>query len=410
LNTAGWELRQLGKCAKFLSGGTPSKARAEFWEGDLPWVSSGEMAELRIHDTPLHISEEGARAGSRLVPEDTVLAVVRGMSLAKEFRVSITKREVTFNQDLKAFACEPDIDSEFLFYALLARREHIRDLASEASHGTKRLETDVLASFEILVPKTRDVQRRVVAVLAAYDDLIENNRRRMALLEEAARQLYREWFVRLRFPGHEHTSVVDGVPTGWQRLTLGEACASLEDGDWVETKDQGGEDYRLLQISNIGVNSFVETGNYRFVTEETFRRLGCREVTPGQILIARMPTPIGRAWLVTEMAWKMVTAVDVAILTPRSEADGFFLVYHLNSPVNLERCERRSVGATRPRIARRELAELPVLLPAQELQRLFREVVAPLTLMRSNLYRQNDRLRAARDLLLPRLMSGEIAV
>ncbi len=101
----------------------------------IPWVSSGEMTELRIYDTPLHISEEGAIDGSRLVPANTVLAVARGMSLAKEFRVSITKREVAFNQDLKALACDADMDSEFLFYALLARRGHIRELASEASHG-----------------------------------------------------------------------------------------------------------------------------------------------------------------------------------------------------------------------------------------------------------------------------------
>jgi type I restriction enzyme S subunit len=86
----------------------------------MPWVSSGEMTEERIHDTQLHITEDAAD-GSRIVPANTVLAVVRGMSLAKEFRVSITKREMAFNQDLKAFACEPNIESEFLFYALLAR-------------------------------------------------------------------------------------------------------------------------------------------------------------------------------------------------------------------------------------------------------------------------------------------------
>ena len=63
---------------------------------------------------------------------------------------------------------------------------------------------------------------RIADILSAYDDLIENNRRRMALLEEAARQLYREWFVRLRFPGHEHVKIIDGVPEGWERQTLGD--------------------------------------------------------------------------------------------------------------------------------------------------------------------------------------------
>lgn len=219
-----WPLRPLCKCAKFLSGGTPNKARSEFWEGDIPWVSSGEMTQLRIHDTPLHITEEGASNGSRLVPEDTVLVVVRGMSLAKEFRVAITKREVAFNQDLKAFECADDVDSEFLFYSLLARRTHIRELATEASHGTKRLETDVLAAFEIPVPKTKEVQRHIVAVLSKYDDLIENNRRRMALLEEATRQLYREWFIRLRFPATSTLASPTACRRGGEKLRLLRRC------------------------------------------------------------------------------------------------------------------------------------------------------------------------------------------
>src|SRR5436309_16009243 len=111
------------------------------------------MSERHIHDTELRITAEAPAEGSRLIPANTVLAVVRGMSLAKEFRVSITKREMAFNQDLKAFACEPDIDPEFLFYAVFARRNHIRELATEASHGTKKLETDTLAAVELPVPK-----------------------------------------------------------------------------------------------------------------------------------------------------------------------------------------------------------------------------------------------------------------
>lgn len=256
-----------------------------------------------------------------------------------------------------------------------------------------------------------DVQRRIVEVLRPYDEFISNNARRLALLDEFVRSLFREWFIVLRFPGHEHVPVRSGVPQGWDLTTLGACCGSLEDGDWIESKDQGGYDYRLLQISNIGVNEFVETGNLRFITEDTFRRLKCREVKPGQILISRMPKPIGRAWLVTKMPWKMVTAVDVAILTPKQGVtDEYFLVHHLNSPATIEHCERRAVGATRPRVARRALATVPVLVPPPTLQALFREVAEPVHAQRANLFRQNEKLRTARDLLLPRLMSGEITV
>jgi type I restriction enzyme S subunit len=148
----GWERRPLGCCAKFLSGGTPSKATTEYWEGDIPWVSSGELTTMRIHDTSLHITSEAAEAGSRLVPPDTILAVVRGMSLAKEFRMAMVGREVAFNQDLKALVSQPGVDAVYLFHALETQRDQIRDRATEASHGTKKLDTPVLASVPILLP------------------------------------------------------------------------------------------------------------------------------------------------------------------------------------------------------------------------------------------------------------------
>jgi len=107
----------------------------------------------------------------------------------------------------------------------------------------------------------------------------------------------------------------------------------------------------------------------------------------------------------------MIAVVDVSIVTPNSSAaDAYFLTYFLNSAETLEQCERRATGATRPRVARRQRATLPILLPPMQLQRLFRKFAEPLNLQRTNLYRQNEKLRAACDLLLPRLMSGEIAV
>ena len=299
-----------------------------------------------------------------------------------------------------------DNDPRFVAYLL---RSTLKNYKSEKA-AVPGVDRNVLHLLNVRAPD-RATQGSIAAVLAAYDDLIENDRKRIALLEDAARLLFREWFVQLRFPGHEHVKVVDGVPEGWERTTLGEACLSLDDGDWIETKDQGGSDYRLLQISNIGVNAFVETGNFRCITEQTFVRLNCRELLPGHILIARMPKPIGRAWLVTEMPWKVITAVDGAIAVPAPErADPYFLTYFINSPANLALCERRAVGATRPRITRRDVASLPMTLPSLRLQKLFRDVVEPVNRQRQLLHRQSERLADARDLLLPRLMTGDIAV
>jgi type I restriction enzyme S subunit len=214
-------------------------------------------------------------------------------------------------------------------------------------------------------------QKRIAGVLAAYDDLVVNCERRIRLLDEMACALYREWFVLFRHPGHEKTPLVDSplgrIPKGWRVESLQTGMGTIQDGDWIETKDQGGEDYRLLQISNVGVGQFVETGNYRYITADTFSRLRCTELVPGDILVARMPTPIGRAWLVTPQLWRMITAVDVAIVrTDPTRVLASYLVRAWNDDANLRRIAAQESGTTRPRITRRELAALPFLVPPLE--------------------------------------------
>lgn len=224
-----WERVPLSNDVKMLSGGTPKKSEPAYWDGDIPWVSSGEMTQRRIWDTELHVSHEGAQKGSKLVPEKTVLIVVRGMSLAKEFRVSLTQREVTFNQDVKALACSDRILPEFLYYYLLAQAPAIRDSSTDASHGTKKLDTAVLENWPIPIPSLSE-QETLIDLLSKYDDLIENNRRRIELLEETARQLFKEWFIRFRFPGHEHVKIIDGVPEGWEFTTIAQVAETVGGG------------------------------------------------------------------------------------------------------------------------------------------------------------------------------------
>lgn len=171
----GWERRPLSACSKFLSGGTPSKKREEFWAGDIPWVSSGELTQMRIHRTKLNLTEEGVSTGSRLVPAETILAVVRGMSLAKEFRLGITARPVSFNQDIKAIAALPEVDPLSLYHALDAQRDTIRDKAGDASHGTKKLDTPVLSEVPILLPSPaiQTLFREYVAPLHTQWDVLD---------------------------------------------------------------------------------------------------------------------------------------------------------------------------------------------------------------------------------------------
>ena len=236
-----WQDHRLGDLVSLRSGGTPKKSESRYWDGKIPWLSSKDLTTPRIHDAPLHVTEEGVAHGTRLMPENTVMFVVRGMSLASEFRVSITKRPCAFNQDLKAAECNGQILPDFLFYSLFARREHIRALAGEASHGTKKLETYIVENIRLRVPDLR-TQEHVIEIASTYDDLIENNRRRIALLEAAARLLYREWFVHFRFPGHAHVKESSPVfPRGGSVRCSSRIIANHIGGGWGKQQPQGKE-------------------------------------------------------------------------------------------------------------------------------------------------------------------------
>ncbi len=178
------------------------------------------------------------------------------------------------------------------------------------------------------------------------------------------------------------TDVIDlpfDVPEDWGTPRLSTSCQFVRDGDWIESKDQGGDDYRLLQISNIGTGRFIETGNYRWITQETFQRLNCTEILPGDVLVARMPEPTGRAWCVPEPPWRAVTAVDVAIIRTRNpELDPRFLAYFLNSPACLGVVQSLTTGTTRLRIRRADIERLQIPLPSIEEQRAIAHILGTL--------------------------------
>lgn len=257
-------------------------------------------------------------------------------------------------------------------------------------------------------------QRRIAAVLSAFDELIEINERRIGLLENFARSLYREWFVRFRFPGHEAVEFVQSelglVPAPWNVTPLGDVAASLVDGDWIETRDQGGSSYRLLQVSNIGIGAFREAGKFRYIEKPTFERLRCTEIELGDLLISRMPDPIARAWLVDRLREPAITAVDVAILRPPSPAVGVYLSHWLNSPPALARAQAAATGTTRRRISRSVLARASVPLPPEPLLEMFAAAVKPALAERTAILHVIDRLTATRDLLLPRLVTGRLDI
>jgi len=224
-----------------------------------------------------------------------------------------------------------------------------------------------------------DVQKRVAGILSNYDDLVENNLRRMALLEEGARQLFREWFVRLRFPGHEHTRITNGVPEAWQRVPLGDRI-TLNYGKALKADDRADGPFPVYGSSGI-----VGTHEKSLVQG------------PGIVL--------GRKGNVGSVYWCAKDFYPIDTVYFIDAASSNLYLYYVLQHMNFI-----STDVAVPGLNRGFAYSRPLLVPTDHILREFIEIKAPIHEQRDKLDQTNDKLRTARDLLLPRLMNGEIAV
>ncbi len=167
-----WDITTLGELGRCLSGGTPRKSDNRFWGGEIPWVSSKDMKVSRLYEAIDHVTELAIGNGTRLVHPGAILMVVRGMSLAHSFPVALVERQLAFNQDLKAFVPHAGVSSEFVLRWLEANQSILLSLATEATHGTKRMPTGDLLGSSVALPPTKEEQDAIAAALSDVDALI----------------------------------------------------------------------------------------------------------------------------------------------------------------------------------------------------------------------------------------------
>ena len=390
---AKWQQRQLGDCLTLRSGGTPSKARNDYWGGDIPWVSCKDMKVGRIHDAEDHLTPLGAENGTRLVPENTILFVVRGMILARDFPIAMTKRTVAFNQDLKAAEPADFIDNEFLFQWFRANTYEILGRADEAGHGTKRIQTDRLLAMPISVPPL-PVQRRIAGILSAYDELMENSQRRIRLLEAMARALYREC---IREDG-DSTSVKGILETDYWTFISANVSPYGGTKRYYATADIEG-----LAVQGAGID-------YTFAEKPSRAQ---KQPTPFSLWFARMKDTYKIAWYSEVNA----QSADSTILS--SGFAGFQAVEPLYFPLLFLTVSSKEfhaqkdlycTGATQMSLTNEGLSIIEVPAPTKRAARRLGERTLPLLNQILVLQLRIQNLRRTRDLLLPRLLSGQVSL
>lgn len=297
------------------------------------------------------------------------------------------------------------VSNEFLFYSLF-HRGRAGLLAPLFTGATIRhLPREKLAKVEIDVPPV-PTQRRIASTLSAYDDLIENNRRRIHLLERAARLLYREWFVRLRFPGHDRIAIADGLPEGWGTHEIGDIC-DIVGGGTPSTKVSDYWNGRVTWIvpSDVTKNdSLVLLDSARKITERGLNNSSAKLVPPNTILMTSRAS-VGYFALAPS---EVCTNQGFINIIPHCKHSRMYLLFNLMSRV--DEIRNNAKGTTYTEISKGRFRQMEVVFPPKTLLGRFADVVGSNVLQISCLTQSNRLLTHARNLLLPRLMNGEITV
>lgn len=382
-------------CSHTFSGGTPPTVNDAYYGGDIPWLRTQEVIFGRIFDTEIKITEAGLKNSSaKWVPEKSVIVAMYGNSAG---RSAINEIPLTTNQACCNLVIDPDkADYRYVFYALLRSYEALKGLSRGAAQNN--LNAAQVKAFTIPAPLVQ-VQRNIGDILSSYDDLIENNQRRMALLEESARQLYSEWFVRLRFPGHEHTRITDGVPEGWERKTLGDLCSEVRESVSPDTLEPDTPYIGLEHMPRRSI-SLNDWGKVEQVTSSKHR------FKAGEILFGKIRPyfhKVGVAFV------DGVASSDAIVIRPAEEKlHGLVLMTVSSDGFVAVTSQTMKEGSKMPRADWKQMQTYSVPLPPSGLLNTFDGVIQPIIAQLKALTFANQKLRAARDLLLPRLMSGEL--
>lgn len=256
----------------------------------------------------------------------------------------------------------------------------------------------------------RDIrsQIKLVEKIKPYDDLIENNRRRIQLLEESARLLYKEWFVHLRFPGHEHVKIVDGVPEGWVKLSVKECCQAISYG-YTASASEDNVGPKFLRITDI-VPSSIDWDRVPFCEANESTKIKYK-LDEGDIVVARTGATVGYAKRIPKLDFDVVYASYLVRFKPDPRIiDDLLLGIYMESNDFKNYVLSNSGGSAQPNANAQVLGSATLLVPNQNMQSLFRDSVKANFLQKQVLEKQTSSLIKARDLLLPRLMNGELTL
>ena len=396
-------IRHIGDiCKKVCSGGTPTSSNMSYYEGGtIPWLNTNEVNFCNIYDTTKKITEEGLNnSAAKFIPENSVIVAMYGVTAGKS---AITKIPLTTNQ-----ACcnliidENQADYRYVYYFLQQQCDNLNKLANGGAQ--QNLNALIIKRFKISLPNLK-IQRKIASILSAYDSLIENNTKRIRLLEQMAENLYKEWFVRFRFPGYENTEFVDGLPKGWKSYTIKELCSINQ--QTLNTKNKRNV-IKYLDTGSITDNSIENIEEYCVLEAPSRAR---RVVKENSIIFSTVRPILRHLGIMKDIPENLIVSTGFAVFDVREDIANIVYMF-LSSQEVVKYCQMIAEGsvATYPSIKPEEIGRLRISIPSMEIAIKWNAQLELIFLEKNKLQHQSALLTRQRDLLLPRLMSGKLEV
>ena len=387
-------IARIEELGEVVGGGTPKTENPEYWNGDIPWISPSDLTgytNVYISRGANNITELGLKKSStKLLPKGTVLLSSR----APVGYLAIAENDICTNQGFKSIICNESINNLYLYYYLKQNTDQLKAFASGATFP--ELSGKSLKKIKIEVFEDIDYQKTIADIVYKYDRLIEINNKRIKLLEQTAQEIYKEWFVRFRFPGYENTRFENGLPTGWNVCRLDE-IASILMGQSPESI--------YYNRSNDGLPFHQGVGSYGdyYLIDDVYSTEGKRIAEPNSIIFS-VRAPVGRININLN---KIILGRGVAAINSKT-GNNHYLYWALRNRFSEE--DTIGNGSIFVSVTKDELNKQKMLVPEQRLILLFDNITSTYEKEQRCLYLSNQNLIKQRDYLLPRLMSGKLEV
>jgi len=400
----GWKKVKLKEIGKIVTGKTPPTKNKEYYGNKYPFITPKDIIKDVPHTkTERFLSEKGKNYQANLMLPKNVVCYTCIASLGK---MCITS-EVSFtNQQINSIIVdEQHYDYRFVYYYLKNNKEKINIIASGVASPI--INKSIFSEIEIEIPEDLNEQQKIASILSNYDDLIENNTKRIELLEKIAKLIYDEWFVRFKFPGHEKVKFVDSelgkIPEGWEVKKLKESVNNIILGGTPARKNPNYWGGDLPWIKSGKLNDLRIIEGTETITQEGLNKSATKMMPERTVLIA-----ITGAILISLSEIKLCANQSVVGLYGSKDFSQEYL--YLYQKKNIDQFISKMSGSAQQHVNKEIIQNSKILVPDIETMGSFNQIIKPIFNEISSLLFKNQNLKKTRDLLIPKLVSGEVDV